>query len=241
MDRHKRGAWGLFIILSILLPSGGGCSCFRTGQGLILQSGWSLEFKRMPFACRGSTGEECAATIDKEPSYTCGSDVESEVLHEANPKLLERLGSSPFARLMERRGRLGLCAGCGRMARFKEPVVEEETPSVMAKFHPVPAQPVFSPRMETMHPASYAPAPIEKKRESSAPSKKSQSKAPMPEVIPPPPPVFDPDRSAMVVPRQLDVPREPSSWIFSPPPETKSAPLVEAKLPPPPSERGARR
>lgn len=247
-DMHNRrwGIQGLIIAIGIISLSGGGCSCHRTGQGWILQPGWSLEFKRAQFSC-GRAAEctgECAAQVPKVPDCASANDKESEVLHEANPTDLEKLNNSPFARLMERRGRLGICASCGRLGRFNEPVAAEQAPMpVIAKFHPVPTQPVFCPREETMQAVSSDPTPKQKEKErgATASSKKSQPKAPMPEEIPAPPVVSDVDKSAAAVPRQLDVPREPSSWIFSPPPETKPEKLIEAQLPPRPSERAALR
>jgi len=244
MHRRRKGIWGLIIAIVPLLLSGGGCSWHRTGQGWILQSGWSLEFKRMPFSCCRATEctENCAVCADKEPGCSSPIDGETAILHKGNPKDLEKLNNSPLARLLERHGRLGICASCGHLARFKEPEAAEQTPpQVIAKFHPVPTQPVFCPRDETLQTAPYNSISQQKQRETSTPPKKLQSKASMPVDIPAPPVVSDIDKSTETVPRQLDVTREPSSWIFSPSPETKAAPLTEAQLPPPPSERAARR
>ena len=240
MHRPRWGICGLIIILGALLPSGAGCACHRTGQGWIVQSCWSLEFKRM-LCCRDGAPEcntGCAACIPKEPVCTPGCNQESEVLHEANPKQLEKLGNSPFAKLMGKCGRLGICANCGQLARFK---AEEKPPQpVIARFVPVPTQPVFCPREETMQPVSYERTSKPKEQTSSAPAKKTQPKAPLPEEIPPPPVASDVDKSGAAVPKQLSATQEQTSWIFSPPPEKKPDQLIEAQLPPRPSERATR-
>jgi hypothetical protein len=159
------------------------------------------------------------------------------VLNEANPKQLEKLDNSPFAQQMERRGRLGLCANCGRLARFKE---QKPPEPVIARFVPVPTGPVFCPREETMQPVSYEQAPKPKEQPSIASAKKSPPKAPLPEDIPPPPIASDVEKSGAAIPKQLSAPQEQTSWIFSPPPEKKLDQLIEAQLPPRPSERVTR-
>jgi hypothetical protein len=124
------------------------------------------------------------------------------------------------------------------LVRFKEPSAAEQAPPVIAKFHPVPTEPVFCPRDESVLAVSHDSTLQQKERLSSA--KKTGSKAPMPEEIPPSPVASDIDKSSAAVPRQLDAPRE-SSWIFSSPPEIKPEKLIEAQLPPQPSERATRR
>jgi hypothetical protein len=241
--RRIWGIWGMIIPLGALLISSWGCSWHRTEQGWILRSGWSLEYKRAACCCNGATecAGGCAASLPKEPDCASGSDEEGGVLHEADPKQLEKLNNSPFAKLLERRGRLGICASCGRLGHFKEPATGDQAQApVIARFVPVPTQPVFCPRDENMQPVSYEKAPIPKERESSGPIKKSQPKALLPEDIPPPPIISDMDKSGAAIPRRLVAAQEPSSWIFSSPPEKKPEQLIEAQLPPRPSERGTR-
>jgi hypothetical protein len=245
MHRRRWGIWVLIITTGVLLLSGGGCSWCKTRQGWVLQSGWSLEFQRMPFFCGRASEctEGCAVQTPREPDCVSKSDKDGEVLKHANPQQVEKLGSSPFAKLMEKRGRLGICAGCGQMGRFKEPGVKEQAPPapVIAKFVPVPSQPVFCPREETMQPVAYQQAAKQKERVASAPKKKSPPKAPLPEEIPAPPVASNIEKTVAAAPRQLNIPPEPTSWIFSPPPESKPDQLSEALLPPRPSERAARR
>jgi hypothetical protein len=184
---------------------------------------------------------QCAAPIPKEPGCTPECNQEGEILNEANPKQLEKLDNSSFAKQMERRGRLGICANCGRLARFKEPGAGEKPPEpVIARFVPVPTQPVFCPREETVQPVSYERASKPKEQTSFASAKKSPPKAPLPEEIPPPPIASDVDKSGAAVPKQLSAAQEQTSWIFSPPPEKKPDQLIEAQLPPRPSERATR-
>ncbi|MGD0516763.1 MAG: hypothetical protein ABSA26_04440 [Thermoguttaceae bacterium] len=244
MLRRIWGIWGMIIPLGAILISGWGCSWHRTEQGWMLrQSKWTLEYKRAACSCNAAAecAEGCAVQLPKEPECTSDSDEEGGILNEADPKQLEKLNSSPFAKLLARRGRLGVCASCGHLGRFKEPEKGEQAQApVIARFVPVPTQPVFCPRDENMQPVSYEKAPIPKERESSSPIKKPQPKAPLPEVIPPPPITSDMDKSGEAVPRRLDTARETSSWIFSSPGEKKPEQLIEAQLPPRPSERGTR-
>ena len=229
----------MIIILGALLPSGAGCACHRTGQGWVLQSCWSLEFKRMLCCCDGAPdcSQGCAAPIPKEPGCTPECNQEGGVLNEANPKQLEKLDNSPFAKQMERRGRLGLCANCGRLARFKE---QKPPEPVIARFVPVPTQPVFCPKEDAMQPVSYEQAPKPKEQTSLVSVKKSPPKSTMPEEPPLPPIASNVAKSGAAVSKQASATQEQTSWIFAPPPEKKPDLLIEAQLPPRPSERVTR-
>ena len=168
--------------------------------------------------------------------------VKRKCFHEGNPRPADKLGNSPFARLLERRGRLGLCASCGRLGRFGEPAGAEQVQApVIARLHPVPTQPVFCPREESLQLAASKPSVQERVKEqgSASSAKKSQPKTPLHEEIPAPPVVSDEAKPRTEIPRQLDVPREPTSWIFTSP-EKKSTPVIESQLPPRPSEPGTR-
>jgi hypothetical protein len=243
---RKWGSWILIIVLGTVLPGGAGCACHRSGQGWVFQPCcWSLEFKRTPSACDGTAecNEGCDLAIPKEPGCASVGNGESRVLQEADPKQLEKLSKSPFARLMGRCGRLGICANCGQLARFKGQCAEEKPPEpVIARFVPVPTQPVFCPRDGTMQPVAYEQIQNQKPtgQESSLPVKKSQSKAPLPEEIPPPPNPSGNNQSGAAVPKQLSALQEQTSWIFYPPGERKPDRLIEAQLPPRPSERVTR-
>ncbi len=234
----------MIIILGALLPSGAGCTCCRTGHGWVLQPCcWSLEFKRMPCLCGAATecNEGCTAAIPREPSCAAGGCEEGVVLNEANPQELDTLKPSPFARLMGRCGRLGICANCERLGRFKGPGAEEKPREpVIARFAPVPTQPVFSPREGSMQPVAYEQIPKPKGQESSVPEKKSPPKAPLPEEIPPPPNPSNVENSRPAPAKQVNASQEQKSWIFSSPPEKKPEQLIEAQLPPRPSERVTR-
>jgi hypothetical protein len=183
----------------------------------------------------------CAAPTAKEPGCAPDCNQEAVVLNEANPRQLEKLDNSSFAQQMERRGRLGLCANCGGLARFKGPGAEEKPPEpVIARFVPVPTAPVFCNRDETMQPVSYEPVSKPKEHTSNASVKKSPPKAPLPEDIPEPPIASGVGKSGVAVPKPASATQEQTSWIFAPLPEKKSEQLIEAQLPPRPSERATR-
>jgi hypothetical protein len=255
MQRRSLAVNGWIIVVCILLLSGGGCSWCPTGHGWLLQSGWSLEFKRIPFCTRTPVCvEECVIEAPKdrscEPVCENSGENNGEVINEANPPIIKRENCSLFARMLGRGCRSSICAGCGRSSdRYPEARTKEamEQQPVIARLHPVPTQPVFCPREETTQPASYDPALKQKVKDqaTSTPAKKIQSrpKAPLPEEIPPPPVDSELEKSAATAPRQLDIPPEPQSWVFSPPvaDTKKSEPLVEAQLQPGPSERTTKR
>jgi hypothetical protein len=236
--------WGFVIAIGVFLSGAWGCSWHRTEQGWLLHnSNWLLEYNRNP-SCFNETGDSAdvnETSAGKGPDSASGSDKEEGVLHEADPQQLEKLNNSPFAKLLARRGRLGICASCGRLGRFKEPGPGEKPQEpVIARFAPVPTLPVFCPRDENMQPISFEKAQNPKGRESLAPIKKSQPKALLPEEIPPPPIMSDMDKSGEAVPMRLDTSGESSSWIFSSPPGKKPEMLMEAQLSPRPSERSTR-
>jgi hypothetical protein len=240
MHRQRWKICGLIASVSAFLLCGGGCAWHRTCQGWIIRSGWSLEFKRNQSSCCNLPGclEGCD---DSECNCASTTDCESDVLYEANPKLLEKLSTSPFARLLERRGRLGICASCGRLGRFQESGAgKTASEPVIAKLHPLPTQPVFCPRIDTVQPTSFDTNSPEKKASSLAPPKRSSPKEPPPELIPPPPPTLKGEKSA-AVPRKMEVAPEPSSWLFSSASDKKPDPVIEAQLPPRPSEPATKR
>lgn len=186
MHGLRWGIWGLIIATGAGLLSGAGCSWHRTSQGWILKSSWSLEFTRKGSFCDSAAmcGDGCETCNVEKPFCTSAGNTESNVLYESSPTLLQQLGNSPFARLLARRGRLGICASCGRLGRFNEPIAgETASPPIQAKFHPVPTQPVFCPRDETTQKANFQ-APLKEIEQDSSPTK-----APSLEDIPPPPPV----------------------------------------------------
>jgi hypothetical protein len=261
VHRRKWGIWYFIIILGTVLPGGAGCACHRTGQGwLVRSSRWSLEINRTqcPDGAQVCNKEQSESTAKEPPVCKSGGDEESIVLNEANPQQLEKLNNSPFAKLLEHRGRLGICASCGRLGRFNgSPSEAEQKPPqpVIARFVPVPTEPVFCPRQETLQPVSYEQVSKTTEQTSLVSAKKTQPIAIMPEEPPLPPISFNVAKSSAVilkqksapvakssavVPKQISAPQEQTSWIFSPPPEKKPDQLIEAQLPPRPSERATR-
>jgi hypothetical protein len=231
MHREVRGSFYLYLLaIGALMLSGSGCSFVKMPQGWVLNTGWSLEFHRMPFnvscerpcapACEPGCNANCGTECDN-PSRESGQptvapqQVEpAPTLHKVEEGSLPEKGDSAgLTNVLKRRGRLGICSTCGKMGRFKEPPkpAEPATTPVMAKFHPVPAGPVFCPRPLTTTPVAFQSPPGQKK---SAPKKIPQPS--QPEVIPPPPPAAQINRLEQA-PRELDVPTEPPDWVFAAP------------------------
>jgi hypothetical protein len=244
VQKHRWGVCVLVIGFAALLLSGAGCTCYRTGHGWVLQPRiWSLEFKRMACVC---VAEDCSATCAaptvRESScikeQSCPAAASAGGICESNPNAAASLDACPAMRV----GRLSKCAMCDRLAQSKGPGVEEKPRQpVIARFAPVPTQPVFCPRDYAAQPVVYEQIPkTQKAQESSVPRKKSAPKAPVPEEIPPPPEPRDVGKSGAAVPRPGIAAEEQSTWIFSPQPEKGSEQLIEAQLPPRPSERATR-
>jgi hypothetical protein len=247
MNRRWWRICSLIFTMETLILCMAGCRFHSTRQGWTMsQPDWSLEFKRSP-SCNAATqsAESSNGENSKVQEGRNSEDGEEAVLYRADPRLLERYNNSPFARLMERRGRLGICACCGRLGRFEgTDSIERPPQQVIARLFPVPTQPVFSPRDETMQSVCYEPDVRKKKQEPAEQKNKSQPKAPMPEEIPAPPVASAPDKSAAAAPRQLDqldLQRETSTWIFTKPPETKPDPVIEPYIPPRDPDLTARR
>lgn len=243
MHREVRGSFYLcFLSIAGLLLCGSGCSFVKMPQGWVLSTGWSLEFHRMPFnvscdrpcaaACEPGCTPSCAPNCDTE----CGnppkaSDQPTLAPEKVEPaptlrkveegEVPEKGESAGLMNLMKRRGRLGICATCGKMGRFQEPPKPAETSTmpVIAKFHPVPAAPVFCQHPVTTTPASLQmptdqnKAGVNKRAPLPSKSGKKNPFSPEPEVIPPPPPSSQINRSDLA-PRELDVPPEPPDWVF---------------------------
>ncbi|MCC6123961.1 MAG: hypothetical protein IT426_03290 [Pirellulales bacterium] len=240
-----------------MLLAGSGCSFVKVPQGWILDTGWSLEFHRMPFnvsrekprettcetGCNPTCNADCA-----NPSHESGTPTVAPAPIEPAPCLhiieegaLPQAGeSSGLMNLLKRRGRLGVCATCGKLGRFKEPrPAEPATMPMIAKFHPVPAAPVFCPHPNTIaaNPAEFhLPAgnkqPAAPNGKIPLPPQPGRILPPMPqmEIIPPPPPSVGFDKLERE-PRELDVPPEPPDWIFSAP-ENRPDKVIEAQSQP---------
>jgi hypothetical protein len=228
----------------------------KVPQGWIFNTGWSLEFHRMPFVYDKSCDAAC--TTECEPSCNASCDVSctktpppvdcarspkessqpivappliepAPTLQKVEEKDLPPANESSFLmNIFKRRGRLGVCATCSNLGRFNDaepqPAIEATTP-VIAKFHPVPAAPVFCPEQKSgIHAVKPADFEISDKKKtsssikpesSSRTSKKSSPELPM-ETIPAPPPAPKLNKAERE-PRELDVPPEPPDWVFTTP------------------------
>jgi hypothetical protein len=144
--------------------------------------------------------------------------------------------SPGFLSLLNRHGRLGVCATCGKLGRInsKEPQpADQSTMPVVAKFHPVPAAPVFCPQPNSTKPVDYqTPAaktkssPVKKGTVPAKPNINIPSK-PAQEVIPPPPPSVQNLRTERA-PREFELPPEPPDWVFTNP-EKRTPPATETQ------------
>jgi hypothetical protein len=237
MHRELRGHFYLSLLALCALFACSGCSFVKVPNGWMLNTGWSLEFHRLPFNAAGE--KTCAAGCDTACNATCNSDganaasetscptesVESAAtLHKVEGEFSNEGESSAFANLLKRRGRLGVCATCGKLGRFKEPQpAVASTMPVIAKFHPVPTAPVFCPQPNLTRAADFQTPTGNKKPLLS----KKIPLPPRPEVIPPPPASAE-GVKAERAPRELDVPPEPPDWAFTTP-ENQPDPMSEAQ------------
>jgi hypothetical protein len=258
MHRDVRGMFHVYLLaIGTMLLAGSGCSFVKVPQGWVLSTGWSLEFHRMPFNV--SREKPCETACETGCNPTCTSDCVQPSKESGNPTvaptpiepapslhkieegaLPQGSESSGFMNLLKRRGRLGVCTTCGKLGRFKEPQpAEPATMPIIAKFHPVPAAPVFCPQPNALvanptefHRPSGNNQPAAPSRKIPLPPLPGRIPPPTPqmEVIPPPPPSIGVSKSERE-PRELDVPPEPPEWIFSAP-EKRSDHLSEAQSQP---------
>jgi hypothetical protein len=191
-------------IVGSMLVLGGGCSFSRTPRGWIVRSGCALEYMR-PF--RWSLGGPASAE-----------------------KMIGNNENSVWLHLLQRRGRLGICANCKKMTRLgasAPPPTAGDIP-VNAKFNPVPTQPVFTAREFPLGAGNHKVVPGD--QQSPGPPLPSSPSLPSepPEEIPAPPST---ERNEGDTSSQHETSREQSSWVFSKPPEQRPDPVVEAPLP----------
>jgi hypothetical protein len=248
MHGRNRGLGVFCAILSAFLLNTAGCSWHKTCQGWLLESGWSLEFQRIPFCPRtteccpdcgvpASCGHDCPPCGERPCAYNeerVFSPVEGESAARlpVESQVVENECNRPlWCKIFGRPCRMEASSSGGRAKCSKEAkesvAPPAANPRVIARFHPVPTQPVFSPRPSDVKATSL--------------QDDSEPNAPEPEEIPAPPPSVPVNKSASS-PRQLDVPAEPPSWIFSSPPEhQRSDSLTDAPSPSRSAERTARR
>jgi hypothetical protein len=239
MHRDVRGHFYIYLLVigGLLLP-GGGCSFVKMPQGWVLNTGWSLEFHRMPFNV--SCEKPCAAVCEPGCAPNCNPECANPPKETSQPTVApqrvepaptlhkvedgeppEANESSGLMNLLKRRGRLGVCSTCGKLGHFQEPQpAEAATMPVIPKFHPVPAAPVFCPQSNATKPVDFQ-SPASKKKTS--PTKKSPPPPPQPgkipppatqpEVIPSPPPSVHTNKPEHA-PRELEIPPEPPDWVF---------------------------
>lgn len=249
MHRDVRGRFLLCLVtVGGLLATGGGCSFIKVPQGWMFSTGWSLEFHRMPFnvscekpcerasspACEPGCNPNCnsnAGAANESGQPTLAPPVEpAPTLHKVEEEGSPTANESGMMNLLKRRGRLGICSTCGKLGRFGEPQpAEASTMPVIAKFHPVPAAPVFCPQpnsaqiVEFQSPASKTAT---HKKPAAAPAPKNV--APPAEAIPPPPPSAQHSKLERA-PRELDVPPEPPDWVFMAPDKANELPAQSSK------------
>jgi hypothetical protein len=234
MHREIRGHFIIyFLALAGILPAGAGCNFTKVPQGWVFNTGWSLEFHRMPFhasceqTCEATCNAECGtgcSNLVKEPARSAETPEPAPPLRKVEDGETSETGdSSGLMSLLKRRGRLGVCATCGKIGRFKEPqpAVSATTPAV-AKFHPVPAAPVFCPQPIETKAVGFQSSNEQKKSASlkrvAIPSKQGSNHraTSSPEVLPPPSASAQ-SQKAERAPREFDLPPEPPEWVFTAP------------------------
>jgi hypothetical protein len=241
-----------------LLVLGGGCAVNRTPRGWLVRTGCTLEYTR-PLHCslRGPASGNC---ITADPGEThADSESSGEALSaDAAAEIIGNKENSLWLRLLQRRGRLGICANCKRLMRIgaspSAPPPMAGTVPVNPRFNPVPTQPVFTVWKSPPESGSVPTVPGDQQAPGPPLLSPPSSPSTTPEEIPAPPaaarsvegdhtifgdhrrPSVDgarsvPEKSGQTINSQQDSSSKESSWVFSKPPLQKPDPVIE--IPPP--------
>ena len=214
-------AWLTLLALGLSLGACG-CTCQTARHGCVVSGNWSMEFNRVPWrqeaTCRSGTCEPCGSLSECDGIET---------------------GSAPAARPTKADGTVGgpgrlPCRTCEQVAhRGIAPGPPEPPPTAgyhnHPRFHPVPVQPVFSPRVGPLamtDEASQHAAPTSGDKSAIEPDPLTAPLPPEPEVIPPPPPSRENGESSGS--GKIAKSRAEPSWVFLPSSETRGAKPVRA-------------
>ena len=224
MDWRTRTGVGLALLAGGLLLASSGCTCYRPRHGFVLRGDWSLELNRVPWVgsrakCDQDCGEACSQCT------ASGCETEGDAGSQPAPAR-QPLGSRlfPFR---------GVCRTCGSGRCGDSPGRPDGQVGYHnhPRFHPVPTQPVFSPRPEgqlAMADEVYgdAPRPPAGKRGNAARTE-TPPVPPEPEAIPAPSPTKEDWKSRG--PGKPGAARDGQSWIFSPSTQGDATPVAQAK------------
>jgi hypothetical protein len=210
----------------------GGCSFSRTPHGWILRSGCTLEYtwpSRCAFA--GPASRNCNAVEPGE--IPCDTEISGETISASSAaNMISNNENSIWLRMLQRRGRLGICANCKRLIRLQDPVSPPAAANapIVPKFHPVPTQPVFTPREIPTEKPNLRVVPDNKRFPNLSNPSQLSIPSSAPEEIPPPPIPMKGEKSA-ISQDKIGTSQEESNWIFSKSPGQKPDPVVEAPFP----------
>jgi hypothetical protein len=204
----------------------GGCSVNRTPRGWVVRSGYTMEYSP-PFRCafHGPASGKCnpANMANMDENSAVGEPSGEALSSDSADKLIGNSENSPWLRLLQRRGRLGICANCKKMMHMggSAPPPTAGAVTVNAKFNPVPTQPVFTARQVALDTGNFHEVPSEPRSPGQPLPLPPPAPSASPEEIPAPPAVSEPTSS------QRATSQDHSSWVFSKPPAQKPDPVVE--------------
>lgn len=220
-------------MVSGLLFLAGGCSLCRTSHGWTLRPRYTLEYSE-PFRlslAQCSAPKNCnpdgAAAIPGNAEY-CGENIPSASVG----KKFGDGENSVWLRLLQRRGRLGVCANCRKMMRMEAsapPPMAGQAP-VNAKFNPVPTEPVFAARALDIVPGNLKSVPNRQNPLRSPLPLQPFSPSSPPEEISTPPAILK-DGKPVDSAGPLETSSEHHSWVFSKPLERNPDPVIEIPSP----------
>jgi hypothetical protein len=234
-------------IVGVLLMPGGGCAVNRTPHGWLVRSGCTLEFTR-PFHCalHGPASGTCCVT-DSDENHPVNEPSGEALSADSAEKMIGNSENSGWLRLLQRRGRLGICANCKQMMQIapSAPPPTAGTEPVHPRFYPVPTQPVFTAREFPLATGNNQAVPGTQPDPGTPHPLPSSSPSTAPEEIPAPPaaaksaegdgPTFTTQKTEQSSDSQQESSQKESNWVFSKPPERKPDPVIEI---PPPSAFG---
>jgi hypothetical protein len=220
----------------------GGCAVNRTPKGWLVRSGCTLEYES-PLHCslHGPNSDNCCST-DRCENNTCSEPCGEALSSDSAENIIGNNENSGWLRLLQSRGRLGICANCKKLMRVNPSSSAAPPPTagvvqVNPRFNPVPTQPVFTAREFPLATGNIQEVPSGRQVPGPPVLSPTPSPSTAPEEIPAPPVAAnsgDDDKPALPLKKSKvssndsqESSTNGSSWAFSKPPEQKPDPVIE--------------